>query len=84
MDEIETEAAFWNAAGAAIKAGLPLEVYLGRQGWPEKDIAELKNSPEYQARLASLKISTMMAQGMDADQQEGGKPTSSEEENGGS
>jgi len=75
MDDIETETGLWTAAGLAIKAGLPLEVFLQRQGWSEEDIAALKKSPEYEARLAALKMNTLMAQGLDANNQEGGPPT---------
>lgn len=74
LDEIENDAAFWQAANAAIKAGMPLLVYLKRQGWTEDDIAELEGSEEYKARMQSIKLSTMMAQGLDADEQEGGNP----------
>lgn len=74
LDDIETEAAFWQAANAAIKAGMPLVTFLKRQGWAGDDIKELENSEEYKARMQSIKLSTMMAGGLEADEQEGGNP----------
>ena len=33
LDDIETEGAFWAAATAAVKSGLPLMTFLKRNGW---------------------------------------------------
>jgi hypothetical protein len=70
LDDIETETAFWTAAGLAIKAGLPLDVYLKREGWSEKDLQALAETPEYKARLAGLEAAT----GLNQNNQEGGIP----------
>lgn len=78
LDDIETEGAFWVAAQSAIKSGVPLMVFLKRQGWSDEDIREIEKSPEYEAKLAGLKMSTMMAGGMAAENQEGGVPTEQE------
>lgn len=38
MDDIEQAAAFWDAAGRAINAGVALEAYLAEMGWDEERI----------------------------------------------
>lgn len=52
MDDIELSREFWISAGHATKAGIPLPVFLRREGWSEADIRELEQSPEWQSRLA--------------------------------
>lgn len=74
MDDLEAETALWTAAGLAIKAGLPLKVFLQRQGWKEEDIKAVEESPEHKARMAGLEASALMAKGMVAENQEGGPP----------
>ncbi len=54
-DDLELEKLFWEVADASRRSGLPLAVYLRRQGWSEVEIGELTSSPEYRARLANLK-----------------------------
>lgn len=51
MDKLEEEKLLWENAGLAKKSGVPLPVYLKRQGWSEKEIAEITNSEEYQLYL---------------------------------
>lgn len=46
LDDIEVDAAFWSAANEAVKAGVPLVIYLRRQGWDEKEIAEIEKELE--------------------------------------
>ncbi len=41
MDSIEEDQAFWTAANAAVTAGVPLAVYLERNGWSEEELAGL-------------------------------------------
>jgi len=54
QDKIDEETAFWGAAKAAKDAGVPLIAYLEMQGWTKEKIAKITDSPEYQARVASL------------------------------
>ena len=42
LDKIEIDAAFWSAAGQAIKAGLPLKVYLAEAGWDDERISTIE------------------------------------------
>jgi hypothetical protein len=74
LDDIETETAFWTAAEKASKSGVPLVVFLRRNGWDEEAIKELESTEEYKAKIANLKMSQMMAQQLDENQQEGGSP----------
>jgi len=46
LDDIEVDAAFWSAANEAVKAGVPLVVYLRRQGWDDDEIAEVEQELE--------------------------------------
>lgn len=41
LDDIEEGTAFWGMVGAAVTAGMPLEVILEREGWPPEDIARV-------------------------------------------
>lgn len=41
LDSIEEDKAFWDAAAVAVKAGVPLAVYLERNGWSEEDLERL-------------------------------------------
>lgn len=52
MDRTEIEKAFWEAANGAIKAGIPLLIYLKRQGWTDADLAALAADAEWQDRAA--------------------------------
>jgi len=51
MDKLEEEKILWENAGLAKKSGVPLPVFLKRQGWSQKEIAEITNSEEYQLSL---------------------------------
>lgn len=46
LDSLNEDQAFWTAAGLAVKAGVPLEVYLERNGWSEDDLARLGQASE--------------------------------------
>lgn len=74
LDDIEVEGAFWTAAGAAIKAGVPILLYLKRQGWNTEEINELSATPEYQAHLKNMQMAALMAEGLNADNDEGEEP----------
>lgn len=41
LDAINEDAAFWAACGAAVTAGVPLSLYLERNGWSKEDLAAL-------------------------------------------
>jgi hypothetical protein len=41
MDDVEEGQAFWTMVGAAVSAGMPLELVLKREGWGAVDVAEL-------------------------------------------
>jgi len=41
MDDMEIELARWQAANEAVKAGVPLKVYLRRQGWNQDELEGL-------------------------------------------
>jgi len=43
-DSIEEDQAFWTAAGLAGKAGVPLPLYLERNGWSKEDLAALADA----------------------------------------
>lgn len=59
MDELEEKKLFWETAGMAIKANVPLDGYLRDAGWDEERIKSLTDSPEYQARLALMQMALM-------------------------
>ena len=64
LDDLEVEAALWNAAAAAKTAGIPLTMFLRRQGWAENQIQDIENSPENQARLAMLDSSMIASRAL--------------------
>lgn len=70
LDNLDVEVAFWTAANQAKAAGMPLEIFLKRNGWSEEDITEYKNSAETMARQAALdasvQASRMMSNGAQA------------------
>lgn len=72
LDDIETEDAFWTAAEKATKSGVPLIAFLKRNGWSDEDLKLIENSEEHKAKIAGLKMSQMMAQNLDDEEQEGG------------
>ena len=49
LDDIEVDKEFWAAANEAVKSGMPLKLYLQKQGWSEEDLAELEAEQEAQA-----------------------------------
>lgn len=58
IDDLEEGKLFWENAELAKKAGVPLPVYLKREGWSPEEIAEITNSEEYQARLEASRLAT--------------------------
>lgn len=64
LDDLEVETAFWQAANQAKAAGIPLTVFLRRQGWADDKIAEIEQSPENIARIAALNMSVDAARMM--------------------
>lgn len=56
QDDAEIERAFWLAAKAAKEAGMPLLIWLDRQGWSEEDIAQVAESEEYQSRIEAMQM----------------------------
>jgi hypothetical protein len=52
LDDIEEGTAFWQMAGAAVTAGMPLEVFLEREGWDPADIAKITSAKEAAANKA--------------------------------
>jgi hypothetical protein len=61
QDDLDAEMALWTAAKAAKDAGIPLTIFLKRQGWSDEKIAEVTDAPEYKARLASLDAANRLA-----------------------
>lgn len=51
MDKLEEEKLFWENAKLSKDAGVPLPVYLKKQGWTDEEIKAVINSEEYQTRL---------------------------------
>lgn len=41
MDRLDEDKAFWTNAQAAVDAGLPLKLFLRREGWTEQELAEI-------------------------------------------
>ena len=54
FEKLEESKLFWETANTAIKAGMPLAVYLKREGWTDEEVGEVTQSAEYTARLALL------------------------------
>ena len=54
FDDYDEELAFWEAAKMAREAGLPLEIFLARNGWSEEDLADLAANPLMQARVGLM------------------------------
>ena len=61
MDDLEEEGKFWENAGKAKNAGVPLEIYLKQQGWDDASITEITNSPEFQLKIESMKMAVESA-----------------------
>lgn len=64
LDDIEEGNAFWTMVGAAVKAGMPLEEVLRREGWPEEDIGRVMatkaaNAAEAMAAQRQTNATTM-------------------------
>jgi len=68
LDDIEVEQAFWTAAGAAKDAGIPLTIFLKRNGWTDEQLKEYEASTENQARISALEASVNATQNMAAGQ----------------
>ena len=61
-DDLEYEEQFWTVAGLAKNAGLPIEMFLERNGWTQEDIQKFTASAEYKAKQASLEMATKVSQ----------------------
>lgn len=61
QDEIDLELAEWQAAKAAVDAGVPLPVYLKSRGWDDEDIADLLAAQE---RELQNQVRLQAAQGL--------------------
>lgn len=61
-DDLDLEKSLWDVANAAKNAGIPLLVYLKRKGWTDGEIQEVTTSPEYQARMANLKMAATLGE----------------------
>jgi hypothetical protein len=64
LDDLEVETSFWTAAGLATKAGVPLSVFLRRNGWTESQIKDYENSPENQSRMEALNAATQASKNL--------------------
>jgi hypothetical protein len=51
-DELEEQAQFWGAARTATESGMPLPLWLKKQGWSDEDVAAVEASAEYKAKIA--------------------------------
>jgi hypothetical protein len=60
LDDIDEGKAFWEMAGAATKAGMPLELLLEREGWDPEDIAKVV-AAKAQATAQSLAMAQAQA-----------------------
>ena len=58
LDDIEEGNAFWMMAGAAVSAGMPLEVFLEREGWGDDEIQAIVDS---KAKAAAEALKAMQA-----------------------
>lgn len=56
------EKAFWDAANAAVTAGLPLEIYLKRQGWTREDLADIGTAKLAEIALQQEDVTTGIQQ----------------------
>lgn len=54
FEKLEESKLFWETASTAIKAGMPLLVYLKNEGWSDEKIGAITKSAEYMSRLALL------------------------------
>lgn len=58
IDELDEEKAFLENVNLAVQAGIPLEVYLKRQGWSSEEIAELTRAKEEAMNKAQALVGT--------------------------
>jgi hypothetical protein len=65
MDDLEEDQLFWQVAESAIRAGVPLPVYLAQQGWAEDDITAVVESDEYQRRQMMANMGLAALSGAD-------------------
>lgn len=69
MDDLEYEVAFWKTVQAEKANGIPIDMILREHGWSDERIKQVIDSPDYQARLASLQqITAMNAGSQEADE----------------
>lgn len=59
-DDLEQETVFWNTAKAALANGIPLTVFLKTHGWSDDKIKLITDSPEFIAKLSSLRQISMI------------------------
>lgn len=72
VDQLEQEKLLWDAAAVAVKAGMPLEMFLRRNGWSDEQLREYVASPERAAKMAGMEAASLGLQTMrDASGQEG-------------
>jgi hypothetical protein len=85
LDGIERDKMFWEAAKAAIEAGIPLTVYLEYAGWDEEKIKKLLDSEEYKAKLEAARagMARLAAAGNDGNGDPEGQEGGSEGGQGG-
>jgi len=63
LDDTEIETAFWTTANEAIKAGIPLRLYLKGKGWTDEQIAALdRESDEEERRRSAAAPAWMLGQ----------------------
>jgi hypothetical protein len=66
LDDLEVETELWTSAKAAKDAGVPLLVFLRRQGWTDKQIADLQADPDYKTaqeqKMYALQASKALAE----------------------
>jgi hypothetical protein len=54
MDDLEYDKELYTVAKEAKAVGIPLVVFLKQKGWTDEQIADVTNSPEYKAHVATL------------------------------
>lgn len=76
----EEETPLWEAASKAIAAGLPLEIFLKRNGWTDEDLEELQAFKDAEAKKRAEELEAQVAL---AQAQSGPSDAAEEDEDGG-